>query len=34
MSASDSHITEGGFAMNVTPDDVDEQITFQCDLIG
>lgn len=34
MSVSDSHITEGGFCMNVTPDDVDEQIIFQCDLIG
>lgn len=34
MSVSDSHITEGGFAMNVTPQDVDEQITFQCDLEG
>ena len=34
MSVSDSHITENGFCMNVTPDDVDEQIIFQCDLIG
>lgn len=33
MSVSDSRITEGGFCMTVTPDDVDEQITFQCDLI-
>ena len=32
MSVSDSHLTEGGFCMNVTPDDVDEQILFQCDL--
>lgn len=32
MSADDEHITEGGFCMTVTPDDVDEQITFQCDL--
>lgn len=34
MSVSDSRITEGGFCLTVTPDDVDEQITFQCDLIG
>lgn len=34
LSVSDSRITEGGFCMTVTPDDVDEQITFQCDLIG
>ena len=33
MSVSDEHLTEGGFCMNVTPDDVDEQILFQCDLI-
>ena len=33
MSVSDSHITEGGFCMTVTPEDVDEQILFQCDLI-
>lgn len=32
MSVSDTHLTEGGFCMNVTPDDVDEQILFQCDL--
>ena len=30
MSVSDSRLTEGGFCMNVTPDDVDEQILFQC----
>lgn len=34
LSVSDSRITEGGFCMTVTPDDVDEQITFQCDIIG
>ena len=33
MSVSDSHIAENGFALNVTPQDVDEQITFQCDLV-
>ena len=33
MSAGDTHITEGGFVMRVTPDDVDEQILFQCDLV-
>jgi hypothetical protein len=33
MSVNDSHITEGGFCLNVTPQDVDEQITFQCDLV-
>lgn len=33
MSVSDSRITEGGFCLTVTPDDVDEQITFQCDLV-
>lgn len=32
LSVSDSRITEGGFCLTVTPDDVDEQITFQCDL--
>lgn len=33
MSADDSHITQGGFVMQVTPQDVDEQILFQCDLV-
>lgn len=32
MNVSDQRITEGGFCLTVTPDDVDEQITFQCDL--
>ena len=32
MSVSDSHISDGGFTLTVTPDDVDEKIVFKCDL--
>lgn len=32
MLATDTHITNNGFALTVSPDDVDEQILFQCDL--
>ena len=32
MSVSDSHITDDGFTLTVTPDDVDEKIVFKCEL--
>lgn len=32
LSVSDTRLSESGFCLTVTPDDVDEQITFQCDL--
>ena len=32
MSILDSHISDGGFTLTVTPDDVDEKIVFKCDL--
>lgn len=33
ISASDSRISEGGFALTLTPDDVDTKVTFMCQLI-
>ena len=33
MLVSDSHITDDGFTLTITPDDVDEKIVFKCDLI-
>lgn len=33
MLITDSHITDDGFTLTVTPDDVDEKIVFKCDLI-
>ena len=33
MLVSDSHITQDGFCLTITPDDVDEKIVFKCDLI-
>lgn len=32
MSVADGHITDDGFTLTVTPDDVDEKIVFKCDL--
>ena len=32
MLVSDSHITNDGFMLTVTPDDVDEKIVFKCEL--
>lgn len=33
ISASDSRISRNGFQFDISPDDVDEKIVFQCDLI-
>ena len=33
MLVSDEHITDNGFSLTITPDDVDEKIVFKCDLI-
>ena len=33
MLITDSHITDDGFTLTVTPADVDEKIVFKCDLI-
>lgn len=33
MLVSDSHITQDGFCLTITPADVDEKIVFKCDLI-
>lgn len=33
MSVSDSHITQDGFMLTITPADVDEKIVFKCELI-
>ena len=33
MSVSDSHISQDGFMLTITPADVDEKIVFKCDLI-
>ena len=33
ISASDSKISQDGFAMTLTPDDVDTKVTFMCELI-
>lgn len=33
MLVSDSHISNDGFTLTVTPDDVDEKIVFKCELI-
>lgn len=33
LSIDDSHITQEGFCLTITPDDVDEKIVFKCDLI-
>lgn len=32
MLVTDSHITNGGFRLDITPDDVDEKIVFKCEL--
>lgn len=32
MLVTDSHITNDGFTLTVTPDDVDEKIVFKCEL--
>lgn len=32
MSVSDSHISNDGFTLTITPADVDEKIVFKCDL--
>lgn len=32
LSVSDSHISDEGFSLTITPDDVDEKIVFKCDL--
>ena len=33
MLITDSHITQDGFMLTITPDDVDEKIVFKCELI-
>jgi len=33
IASSDSHITNNGFSLTVTPNDVDEKIVFKCDLV-
>lgn len=32
MLVTDSHITNDGFTLTVTPNDVDEKIVFKCEL--
>lgn len=33
ISSSDSHISNEGFSFEVTPEDIDNQVTFMCELI-
>lgn len=33
ISASDSKLSNGGFTLTLTPDDVDTKVTFKCELI-
>ena len=32
LSSTDPHLSQDGFQLTITPDDVDETLTFQCDL--
>lgn len=34
ISGSDSHISEQGFKYTITPDDIDTQVTYMCELIN
>lgn len=34
IAASDPRLSDDGFTLAITPDDVDEKIVFQCDLIS
>lgn len=34
ISANDKHISESGFKYTITPEDVDTQVTFMCELVN
>ena len=34
IAADDKHISESGFKYTITPDDIDTQVTFMCELIN
>ena len=34
IAANDKHISESGFKYTITPDDIDTQVTFMCELIN
>ena len=34
ISASDSHISDQGFKYTITPDDIDNQVSYMCELIN
>ena len=34
ISASDSHISDQGFKYTITPNDIDNQVSYMCELIN